>query len=137
VDARAKARLGVARQALLALRHRDFRSVVSGKSAAGDHVIIPMLEDDTMGQFLDQFRAACGPVYVVAPDADQIAILSVTPTHIPRHAAKPSDEPCPIYRTTEVGMVISLLKECGGPVSFYEAPTNVLVRLVDDGVSVV
>jgi len=136
MDARVAARLKIARQALLLLRTRDFRNEFSATNAAGDHVFIPALLDDTMDQLLDQFRAAAGPVYVAAPDGEDLTIMSVTPTHLPKHAA-PADEPCPVYRTTELGMVISLLKESKGPVTFYEAPVKVLLELVDEGAAAV
>lgn len=132
MDARTAARLKVSRQALLALRSRDFRNEFSDANSAGDHVFIPALLDDTMDQLLDQFRAADGPVYVVTPDDNGLTILSFTATHRPKHAA-PDDEACPIYGTTELGMVISVLKASKSPVTFYEAPVNVLLQLVEDG----
>lgn len=136
MDARAAARLKIARQALLLLRNRDFRNEFAAINADGDHVFIPALVDDTMDQLLDQFRAADGPVYVAAPDGDDLAVLSVTLAHLPRHAA-PDDEPCPVYGTTDLGMVISLLKASKRPVTFYEAPVKVLLELVDDGAATV
>lgn len=132
MDARSQARLKIAQSALLLLRSRDFRNVIPGTSMQGDHVIIPGLPDDEMGRFLDHLRDAQGPVYVVTPDGPGLVVLALNPAHAPKHAAPGQENDCPVYRGTHLQMVVSLLKASRtGIASFYEAPQNVWLELVN------
>jgi hypothetical protein len=134
VDARARQRLEVARMALRLLRHRDFRNEVADTNAHGEHVIVPALPDDTMGELFGQLHAAKGTIYVAVPDGDELAIITMTPTRPARHAAASDD--CPIYRHMEVKMVLDYLRMCRTPVRCYEAlpdVPNVMMQLLNDG----
>jgi hypothetical protein len=135
VDARSRARLVVAHTVMKAMRLQDFRTDVPETNAIGERVIIPALPDDPMGQFLDQFRAAKGTVYVATLEGDGLAVLAMSPAHSPRHAAPPVDD-CPLYRHTHLKMVIDYLRAHRAPMTFYEAPCNVMVELVDEGPAV-
>ncbi len=128
MDARARERLAVARMALRLLRHRDFRNELPDTNAQGEHVIVPALPDDTMGELFAQLHAAKGTVYVAVPDGDDVVIITLTPV---RQAARPDS--CPIYRHMEVKMVIDYLRMCRTPVTCYEALPNVTMQLLDDG----
>jgi hypothetical protein len=130
VDARSGERLKVAQVVLKALRGQDFRSVASETAAQGQHVIIPALPDDPMGQFFEDFRQAEGTVYIATVNDGEVRVLSVSPAHEPRHAVPVRDR-CPIYATTELGMVISLLELHRTPITFYEAPRNMTLNLVE------
>jgi hypothetical protein len=129
------ARLVVAHAVMKTMRLRDFRTDVPETNAIGERVIMPALPDDPMGEFLDHFRAAKGTIYVAMLEADDLVILAISPAHSPRHAA-PSEDQCPIYRHTHLKMVIDYLRAHRGPVTFYEAPCNVMVELVDEGPAV-
>jgi hypothetical protein len=130
VDARSRERLKVAQVILKALRGQDFRGAAQKTDAQGQHVIIPALVDDPMGQFFEDFRQADGTVYIATVDDGTITVLSVSPTHQPRHAV-PVPDPCPMHAETELGMVISYLRVHRAPITFYEAPRNVTLNLVD------
>jgi hypothetical protein len=105
---------------------------VSETNARGEHVIIPALPDDTMGQFFDHLRAAKGTIYIATLEGDDVAVISMAPGHAPKHAAGPRDE-CPIHRHTEVQMVVEYLRACRVPVRCYEALPSVLLELLDEG----
>jgi hypothetical protein len=106
---------------------------VSETNARGEHVIIPALPDDTMGQFFDQLRSAKGTIYIATLEGDDVALISMAPSPAPKHAAASGDD-CPIYRHTEVQMVIEYLRACRVPVRCYEACPSVLLELLDEGI---
>ena len=134
VDARARARLVVAHEVLRAMRRRDFRNDVAETNTYAQHVLIPALPDDTMGEFFDQLREAAGTIYVATLEGDDVAVISMAPARLPRHAAPQEDE-CPIYRGTELQMVIEYLRARRTPLTCYEADPSVQVELIDEGPS--
>lgn len=132
MDTRSRSRLVVAHTVLRLLRRWDFRSDVSETNARGEHVIIPALPDDTMGQFFDQLRVAEGTIYIATLEGDDVSVISMAPSPAPKHAAASSDD-CRIYRHTEVQMVVEYLRACRAPVRCYEALPSVLLELLDEG----
>lgn len=128
MDDRSRQRLAVARMALRLLRHRDFRNDLPDTNAQGEHVIVPALPDDTMGELFAQLHAAIGTIYIAVPDGDEVAIITMTAERQPA----PPDS-CPIYRHMEVKMVLDYLRMCRTPVRCYEALPNVIMQLLDDG----
>lgn len=132
MDARSRARLVVAHTALRLLRQRDFRSDVTETDGNGEHVIVPALPYDTMGEFFDQLRVARGTIYVAVLQGDEVALIAMATAHPPKHAA-PSPDDCPIYRHTEVKMVLDYLRARRAPLRCYEALPNVMLELVDEG----
>ena len=132
MDARSRARLVIAHEVMKAIRSQDFRDAAGETSLTGEHVIIPALPDDTMGQFFDQLRVAQGPIYIGTLDGDDIALLSMVPSAPPRHAAPSHDDLCPIHRHTELMMVIIYLRATRAPLRCYEVRPSVMLELVDD-----
>jgi len=132
VDARQQERLKVGRAVLDALRHQDFRTELSMIGAGGDHVLIPVLPDDTMGIVFDELRENPGPVYLLLQDKGGLAVISCRPVSHGRHAAKESDDDsCPIHRDTQISMVRKYLREYGQLVCREQAP-EVTVELIND-----
>ncbi len=131
MDARQRARMMVAHTVFQALRSADFRNDTPETNASGERVIVPALLDDTMGEFFDQFVAAQGTIYIAALEGTDVVVITMAPAHTARHAA-PSEEECPIHRRTELAMVIEYLRARRRPVKFCEAPSNVLLELVDE-----
>lgn len=114
------------------MRSKDFRSDASETSGSGEHVIVPALPDDTMGQFFDQLRDAAGTIYVATLEGDEVALVSLSPSPAPKHAAPSDDDICPVHRQSELMMVISYLRERRTPLRCYEVPPGVMLELVDD-----
>lgn len=130
VDARARSRLVVARAVLQKLHRKDFRSDVGDTNATGDHVIVPALPDDKMGQFFQQLRRANGTIYIATMEGEEVALLSMAPARQPKHAA-PSEEDCPIFPDTDLIMVIQYLRARRAPLTCYEV-RPVMLELVDE-----
>ncbi len=85
-----------------------------------------------MGALFDQLRAAGGTIYVASLDGDGMAIVTMEPLPEARHAAVSSDV-FPIFRHTELQMVIEYLRTQRAPLICREAPQSVLLNLLDDG----
>jgi len=96
-------------------------------------VIVPALPDDTMGEFFDQVREAQGTIYVATMEEDGVALLSMSPSPPPRHAAPSEEDTCPIHRQSELMMVINYLRTRRTPLRCSEVPPSVMLELVDEG----
>jgi hypothetical protein len=132
VDVRSRTRLVVAHAVLQAMRSKDFRTDASETSLSGEHVIVPALPDDTMGEFFDQVRQAAGTIYVATLEGDELAVLSMSPSPAPKHAAPSEEDVCPIHRHSDLKMVIDYLRVRRAPLRCYEVPPSVMLELVDE-----
>lgn len=126
----------VAHKVMQAMRSRDFRNDMGGTNSAGEHVIVPALPDDTIDLFFDRVRSAQGTVYVAMLEGDNLVVLNMAPARAPKHAVPQDDDSCGIQRHAHLAMVVEYLRAHRTPVTFYEAPCNVMLELVDEGPSI-
>lgn len=124
-------RLGVAHEVLQALRYGDFRRELNETCASGEHVIVPALQDDTMGGFFGKLRATGGTIYIAVREQSGITVLSSPPAWRPKHAI-PLPDDCPVHGDTELQMIIDYLRLTRTPLTCYEASPGVMTELVDE-----
>jgi hypothetical protein len=116
---------------MAALRHQDFRSVVTASDAAGEHPVIVALPDDNMGMVFERLAEIGSPATVVTTTQGAgLALLDVRPAGPDTVVDSASDYG--IHVDTEVSMLLVLLEQSGGIVVCHEV-NDVTVTLIDDG----